>query len=281
MKKNVQILSLLISALLLSATFSYAKSVGEVAILINTAQELEDKKLDWDSLKLKDPVMAESLVRTLEASKLKVSLIDGSYILLTENSKTKVENIEKEGKSFLRMFTGKLRAVVKKVVGPKSKFEVRTPTAIVGVKGTNFIVILTKDMTEIVVIEGSVSVANILEGILGDVIVKANYYTKVRRFEPPDDPIEMSQSELDKFIKKHRLADDIFIKEFSDVKDIEIHKEVDDPDIEGTTEDGEEVPLDDFGKGDIFDIIDDIVIEPPIEDTNPDGILDPPPPPNP
>ncbi|MFC1855817.1 FecR domain-containing protein [Thermodesulfobacteriota bacterium] len=259
---------LLLIILCLAPTCAFAAQAGEVDVVIGVSQNLEDKAVEWKRLKLKDPVMGESIVRTLKDSRLKLSLIDGSIMLLTESSKAKVESVEKEGKSFFRMFSGKIRAVVKKVVSPKSSFEIKTPTAIVGVKGTNFAVILSKDMTEVITFDGVVSVSNVLEEVGGEVLVKANYYTKVTRYAPPSEPVELSEEELSKLISRNGLSSED-LDDYDETKDDKKDDDVELPDIEGTNESDVEEPDDPFDGAEGFESFDfehEVVEEPEIED---------------
>jgi hypothetical protein len=291
MKRAIIKILLCVALFILPVAAFGAGEAGKVEIVIHVAQNLEDKMMDWERLMLFDPVMGGSLVRTLKDSKLKLSLVDGTYLLLTEDSKLRVEDVKPKGKSFLKMFSGKLRAVVKKAVGKDTKLEVQTPTAVVGVKGTDFLVLLSKDVTEIIVYEGVVNVSNVLKSIAGQVEVRANYYTKVTRFAPPTEPVELSSDQKTKIVKKFGLSEELFNQEVEKIKKKDpkeeptekVEKEPTKPgDIEGTVEPEEETPTDvpeepgDLGDG--TDFTGEIVDEPVIEDVN-TGIGEPPPPP--
>lgn len=73
-------------------------------------------------------------VRTKRAATAEIMLESGSLIRLAPSSSFKLSAEETGGVS-LHLFVGKLRAWVKKV---KSTFEIRTPTAVCAVRGTEF-----------------------------------------------------------------------------------------------------------------------------------------------
>ena len=267
----------------------FAAEAGKVELLVGTAQSLGEKDLEWSRLKKGDPVMTGDVIRTLEDSKIKMSLIDGSFLLLTENSKTKIEDVKPTGKSFFRMFTGKLRAIVKKVISPSSTFSIRTQTAIVGVKGTDFVVILRRDATDVGTVDGSVLLRNVNPNIPGEVTVERNHVSTVTRTAPPTPPQRLTQEEMNELIAEAGLSEEELEeeakKEEEETKGEEIKGEekIKEPEIEEDKEGEIEKPEDIIEEGKIFgdtEFVDEKIIEPEIEDTD-IGVIQPPPQPPP
>jgi len=157
------------------------------------------------------------------------------------------------------------------VVSPSSSFSVSTPTAIVGVKGTDFAIILSKDVAEVIAFRGLVTVSNVLPSIPGTVELEANYYTRVTRFAPPTPPVLLSPEEIEAIIANNNLSEEA-------MNDEGINGDMN---IEGTIDNPIENPGDVIGgTGDLgnTDIENQIVIEPRIEVPT-IGIQEPPLPP--
>lgn len=102
-------------------------------------------------------------VRTHARSRAEVRLGDGVLVRLKENTVFKVERLKskKDVPSIsLRLLTGKILLKVAKL-GSGSRVRVRTPTAVVAVRGTMFVVDAQAAKTEIKVLEGTVRTAAI------------------------------------------------------------------------------------------------------------------------
>src|SRR3972149_291055 len=99
-------------------------------------------------------------VKTGSDGRIEVSLQDGSKLTIGNNTEMEITKflIEKDRRSATIFLQGKLRAVIAKFSG-KTNMKVKTPTAVAGIKGTDFIVMN----------EGK---ANVLFGQEGAVAVK-------------------------------------------------------------------------------------------------------------
>ncbi|MDP2645844.1 MAG: FecR domain-containing protein, partial [Desulfobacterales bacterium] len=97
-----------------------------------------------------DMVNAGDVIRSKSASKAEVTFIDGGILRLAEQTRVQIEEYMLEEKiltnGVLRLFRGKIQSIVKKTAGItfghllKNRFEVFTPTAVAGVRGTNWFV---------------------------------------------------------------------------------------------------------------------------------------------
>lgn len=93
---------------------------------------------------------------------------NGDVIMIAENSQFTFKESFKESRDgeikhpdMLELVAGKVRVIVKKISGEESDFEVVTPTALCGVRGTDFIVLVRNSHeTDVLVIEGNVEVRN-------------------------------------------------------------------------------------------------------------------------
>ena len=136
-------------ALLLVAP-AYAQSpAGTVATLQGHADAQRAGQAAWGALAAGHDVFVGERVRTAEASRLKLLMRDDSVITLGPKSELVVDEqiVRTEGsRSRLDTVVGAVRAVVTERYGtPGASFEMKTPTAVAGVRGTGFVVLVDAD----------------------------------------------------------------------------------------------------------------------------------------
>lgn len=130
------------------------------------------------------------------AGQLRVVFQDDSVIDLAENSKLVVDEQvfdPNAGRfsSLMRLVSGSARALVGKYYrAPGASYEVQTPTAVAGVRGTTFLVSYDPDTdaTEVVGIRGEIEVRSLSERIGETVYITANQSTTVERDAAPTAP---------------------------------------------------------------------------------------------
>lgn len=99
-------------------------------------------------IKVNDPVNAGDILRTKAKTKVEVTFNDGNTLWLAEKTYLKItqyQNVEGK-KSFFDLFRGKTRAVVN-TLARRSSLELRTPTAVSGVRGTIIIGYFTNGLS--------------------------------------------------------------------------------------------------------------------------------------
>ena len=135
-----------------------------------------------DSIYLYDHIQTEkrSRVQILFQDESLLNLAEDTYIQITEHIYSPAEN---RRSSVFRLLMGKARAIVGRYFrGAGSRFKVSTPTAIIGVRGTHFIVDATlTDETTVVCIDSSpdLVVRNIQEEVAGEVTLTTGQMTRV------------------------------------------------------------------------------------------------------
>jgi len=96
---------------------------------------------------LGDEVNAGDIIRTKSEAKAEITFVDGNILRLAKSTRMKITEylFDKERTSgILKLYRGKIQNKVKKLLGrvfglkKRNRFEVHTPTAVVGVRGTNF-----------------------------------------------------------------------------------------------------------------------------------------------
>jgi len=128
------VLASLLSVLPLMAEAPAERPVaGQVTALIPAAQR-NDK-----TLKLKEEVQWNDLLRTDRAGRARLSLRDGSILSLGSYSEVKVVEHDPTGQhTLVQLNFGKIRSRVVSIIRPGGHFEVRTPMAVISVLGTDF-----------------------------------------------------------------------------------------------------------------------------------------------
>ncbi|MGD2126553.1 MAG: FecR family protein [Desulfobacteraceae bacterium] len=94
-----------------------------------------------------DAVAVGDIIRAKSGSRAEITFVDGNILRLAQNTRVEVTEYmvgKEETKGALKLFRGKIQNIVKRVLGrifgrgKKNRFEVHTPTAVCGVRGTNF-----------------------------------------------------------------------------------------------------------------------------------------------
>jgi len=143
-------------------TYIYAGTIGKFEDIRG------DVSLERAKAKLKpamnDPVLTKDLVVTGKQSRTKLTLTDDSLLNIGQNSKIEITEflLEKNKRQgIVSIKTGALHTKVEKFLDPQSKFEVHTPTAVAGARGTEWLTVVTENPgTTIYALSQSVSVFN-------------------------------------------------------------------------------------------------------------------------
>ncbi len=109
-----------------------------------------------------DPLMEKDIIRTKSKSKAEIRFKDGSIMRMDESTRVEITKYmigNKKRDSEIKLFRGKIQNIVRKALSlfggsGKNRFEVRTPTAVIGVRGTNFFTYHKSGISGAVFIEG-------------------------------------------------------------------------------------------------------------------------------
>jgi len=149
-------------------------------------------------------------VRTAAGSKARLVLEDGSLLVVGELSVFSLKSLDADygasrSTSDFTLSSGAVRVVVEKKLTAGSAFSIETPTAVAGVRGTDFSVELNdEEITTVTVFEGQVEVGNILQSIKERVLLDPEHATEVTRGKPPVKPMRLKKELLEK--KREKLA---------------------------------------------------------------------------
>ena len=153
-------------------------------------------------------VFPKDTIITGKDSRVKIVMIDNNEINISPDSQIQIENYEykSDGEKknvMLNVIYGKVRnKVEQKYDGEASTFQVKTPSAVAGVRGTDFLTGFSRATrkTEVVTFEGKVMFGMVgpRGNMVNPVPVSAGMMTSQAAGQPPTPPIQVPQTELAK-----------------------------------------------------------------------------------
>jgi ferric-dicitrate binding protein FerR (iron transport regulator) len=180
--------------------------VGSVTELEGTARL--SRGTQEFNVAIKMAVIARDKLQTMSKSHLTVTLTGGSQLILAESSTMVVDDLATSARSdsSISLKLGHLRAVVYPSTGG-TNFEVHTPNAVAGVRGTEFETAYIEGKpcpgfptclryTEVGVYKGVVEVRNPTNPKAPPVRVTQGYETTIPCELPPSSPAPLGMSEL-------------------------------------------------------------------------------------
>jgi hypothetical protein len=183
---------------------SVAGSTGPVEILRGSADR-------WVPLTTQRELQTNDVIRTGTGGTTRLAFPDGSVVVLGSGSLMRLEQLgRREGRSriLLRLLGGQVRATVSSDFDPRGRFEVETPTAVVSVHATQFIVTYNPETaeSEVICIDGSVEVSGVL-GVLGKpVVLGAGEGTIVRKGAFPAEPVAVPTERIAAFVESEETG---------------------------------------------------------------------------
>jgi len=149
------------------------------------------------SLKLNESVKWEDVIRTLRAGRVRIRLMDGSFLNIGARSVMRITKHDAQTQQTqLELTLGHMRGEVIKLSKPEASFQVRTQTAVIGVVGTTFLAQALPDRTEVYCIKGMVSTRNVDPAIAGAITLHPGESTMVIRGQTPTRPAVVSDTQI-------------------------------------------------------------------------------------
>ncbi len=180
-------LTLFVCALLFAQNNS-----AKVRFLIGSAERLPANETTWQKASLNDRVYEGDRIKTALNSRVELEMPDESIIRVDQNSIFDVKDIKTEEESgednfSFSLWAGNIWAKFTKAVSGRKSRSIESPSAVVAVRGTTFEVNVDQELTtRVAVEEGEVLVTS--KDTQGEVIVRSNQQTIVRRGKSPTDP---------------------------------------------------------------------------------------------
>lgn len=152
----------------------------------------------WRPAELQMAVNPGDKLSTEAGAELEIRLDDGSVLKLKDKSLLELDAMEKQARPLttitsLKLGLGKLLGCVRKLSSKESKFDITTPTAVAGVRGTVFAVFAEGDSTELDVLQGRVAVS----GQVGaEKLVGEKQSTVVAKRDSARSPVPMTAAKI-------------------------------------------------------------------------------------
>lgn len=165
-----------------------------------------DVKIDTDGKKTPAKVTGKifkgSTVETGPGGRAKIAMSDKSIVHISPESKVKIAEYSADPAKKnvkLELSHGKIRNEVEGNYNDKNKYEVKTPTAVAGVRGTDFIVNhdIKSNTTEVITFKGAVELTAFKNGMPTGmpVLVKKNEKVTASADKPIDAPVAVKADE--------------------------------------------------------------------------------------
>ena len=154
-----------------------------------------------------EPLFKGDTVVTGKRSKAKLLMKDDSIISIAPVTRLVIKDYqfsEKKRKrvSLLKIISGTARGVINRFFSKKnSVFEIETPTAVVGVKGTDFIIKSDRKGTDVVTITGSVTAGSTDPSIGGEVLIKSGQISSIKQGQAPTTPEKLGKRRVGYLLK--------------------------------------------------------------------------------
>ncbi len=191
---------------------------GVLMVVKGDIQVTSSKTKATGKVKVGDKVYPEDTIMAGVDSRAKVVMSDKNILNISPNSKVVIERYENsKGENStknvsLSVLYGKLRTTVnQKYDGEKSKFHVKTPTAVAGVRGTDFLTSHSQatNTSKFVTFEGQVAVGSNLAAngqIANAVLVNPGEFTIASNTSAPVPPAPLPPTEV-KQLKTESTSD--------------------------------------------------------------------------
>ena len=130
-------------AALLFAGVAGAEPVGFVAVATGEVTVQKYGTNSWEAAAMDADIEVGDTIRTGFDSQAKIILVDDTTLTIDEDTEITIQSLHvgaaaTRDRSIIRQARGKMRTVVGSAFGGQTRMEIHTPTAVVGVKGTDF-----------------------------------------------------------------------------------------------------------------------------------------------
>ena len=210
-KSTIIIGSLLTVWLLLPSVPSTeaAEAIGRFTYVEGKADLLKEGQLPAVSVKVGDSVFVRDVVRTKSDAKAEITFVDKNILRIGQRSRIDIsEYVSTEGKgsAVIKLPRGKVQAIIPpeeavrriSVSSEGNRFEIHTPNAVAGVRGTDFFIWYEWNLTQILVNDGMVCGYNSAR-IERVVCIPAGLYSSILRDIGPTSPRPVTHMDLKRY----------------------------------------------------------------------------------
>lgn len=203
--KFTAVLLILVAVLCAGRAWAQAE-IGTVAAVIGTLQV--QRSSAWQNGSVGAPIFIGDRLRTGASDSAKIVFRDDSVLDVAPNTELTLDKqtFDPSARRFdtlLRLVNGKVRAWVSDYYRqPRAHYEIETPTAISGVRGTEFIILYdpNAEVTEVVGLSETVAVAGKLAVPGGGVPVGPRFLSRVEKGRFPTVPQQLDEAQLRQYL---------------------------------------------------------------------------------
>jgi ferric-dicitrate binding protein FerR (iron transport regulator) len=189
-----------------------AAEVGTVAAASGAAEI--GRQSSWTDARVGSPVQLGDQLRTGQPGAMRVVFQDDSVLNLANDSLVTVDEqvfdpAGGEARSTFQLLKGRVRALVSEYYDRTgAAYEIETPTAVSGVRGTEFIVTYDDEqaLTQVIGISGKVEVHSILDRAANGVFVTAGEITQVAEGQYPTKPPRLDDNIFRQYLEGLQFA---------------------------------------------------------------------------
>src|SRR5262247_898688 len=183
---------LIVLALLLLPSALWAQGALRVSQVIDKVEWRAASSKTFVPLVTGQVIQAGDELRTGYGASVILMAPDSSYMVVSENSRLTIDDFWSGNfKSIMNLMLGQVRFYIQKVGGRPSPYSVRTPTALIAVRGTIFDVFVDDaQFAEVRCLDGRVTVES-LDRSDREVILEPGTKTLVRPGEVPQTPVRL------------------------------------------------------------------------------------------
>lgn len=196
-----KLLAIVFLSFLASSTWAADLSIGEITFVQGSVDVVRAGGRLIIHAKTGTTISKGDTIKTGNGSKAAIKLKDESSVYVAANSNMELTDYnidagQKKRNGLVKAFAGKVRLAVSMIIKESdsvsewksTNFSIETPTAIAGVRGTDFVVSVHPGRTMLVVLEGVVSFMSISGNIGREVVIGANQSSNVKKNAPPAKP---------------------------------------------------------------------------------------------
>jgi len=207
-RKMLTINIIMIVVLFLHYTFAFAEEpIGYVTSLKGKVLVIHAGEREKTPLGLNDPVHLGDTIQTTAHSKIQILMEDESLLNLGEKAQIIIKEHLYQPENDLRssvykLIRGKVRAVIGKFFShTASRFEVETPTSIIGIRMTEFIVwVVSPELTVVITLDGEIIAKNIRPDLVCVETVSAGYESQIAKDACPTAPAKTPLEKMEEIL---------------------------------------------------------------------------------
>ena len=170
-------------------------AIGHVTSLKGEASIIRAGEQEENTLAINDAIHLGDTILTAARSKAQILMEDDSLLNLGENARITIKKHMYQPEndfrgSLYKLIRGKIRVVVGRLFSAAdSHLEVETPTSIIGIRMTEYIVhVVSPELTVVITIDGEVIAKNIRADLVCEEVVAKGYESKIAKDTCPTAP---------------------------------------------------------------------------------------------